>query len=84
MSFKDYYLNTSKYADKQRLYSAFTSVWARRFGVWSGSVNQRSLAALTPAVKKDFKVLLQAKGFSSQAIDSLFRAFAAYARAYRG
>ncbi|MGN0642125.1 MAG: hypothetical protein ACI4JJ_03180 [Huintestinicola sp.] len=78
-NFKNYYLNTAKYADKVRLYNDFPMVYYRLNNL---GINDTRLDWLkenfNADMKKKLKVQLIAKNHTPGGIDGFFRAFTNY------
>lgn len=82
--FYNYYMNSSKYSKKQELYRDFCSFWYDKFG-YNNRLNLTSWAVVNnlwkAPNKKDLKVKLIARGYSSQAIDALFKTLSTWLKA---
>ena len=82
--FCNYYKNTSTYSKKEELVEDFFDVWWAKFDSRNYLKNSswNTINDLWKAPnKKDLKVRLIAKGYSSQAIDALFKAMTAWLKA---
>lgn len=85
--FRDYYLAKSKLSNKQNLVKDFWQGWMNKFGTsnsltYACGVSVKQISSLWKAQnKKEIKVKLVSKGYSSQAIDSLFKCFSDWLKA---
>lgn len=85
--FKSYYLAKSKLDKKQNLVNDFWQEWLNKFGSNKSltrfvQIEVKEISSLWKAqAKKDLKVKLIARGYSSQAIDSLFKCFTDWLKA---
>ncbi len=85
--FYNYYLAKSKYEKKQGLVEAFWREWMNKFGTSSSltyvcGVSVKYISDLWKAPnKKDLKVKLISRGYTSQAIDGLFKCFTDWLKA---
>lgn len=82
--FCDYYLNTSKYAKKKDLLNDFYWTWANMLGVTDGlghCCTWARIEYLFKENKKKIKIKLQAKGYTSQSVDALYRTMTQWIKA---
>lgn len=77
--FNNYYLGKSKYEKKQKLLNSFYYCWAELFGQGlnlTPMITSRLSKMWNSTAKKNLKTRLLGEGYSSAAIEGLFRAFA--------
>lgn len=85
--FRNYYLSKSKLSNKQALVNDFRNIWMDKFGSRQSLTAMVALDVATvkklfnAQAKKDIKIRLQSNGYSSQAIDSLFKCFSDWLKA---
>ena len=85
--FYNYYVAKSKFANKNSLVEDFWREWMNKFGTsnsltYVGGVSWKQINDLWKAPnKKDLKIKLISRGYSSQAIDSLFKCFTDWLKA---
>lgn len=85
--FRKYYLAKSKLDKKESLVKDFWQEWINKFGSYdsltysSGITVKRVSTLWKAATKKDIKIKLTARGYSSKAIDSLFKCFTDWLKA---
>lgn len=82
--FKKYYFATSTYAKKTALADSFFHIWFNTFGSMSlGGYPSyaRVKTNFNPTTKKKFKTQLIAKGYSSAAIDGLYKCLSTWINA---
>lgn len=83
--FRSYYLAKSKLEKKSSLVQDFWQIWYDKFGyslTHSGGVYLEDVKKrFTAPNKKDIKVKLVSKGYSSASIDSLFKYFSEWLKA---
>ncbi|MBO5178108.1 MAG: hypothetical protein J6C07_11675 [Lachnospiraceae bacterium] len=85
--FRNYYLAKSKLPKKQALIQDFWQEWIDKFGTSSSltyvcGVSVKYISDLWKAPnKKDLKIKLISRGYSDQAIESLFKCFTDWLKA---